>query len=105
MGIFLTFIASVFLYSKSKYVPEFLKNHRIQLLQHKNVVRVFAYFLFFVSIWVLAWQLGFWTGLVTFTITWMFSMCLVIFIFPLNGKLPYIICGLSLLFIILENIV
>ena len=103
MGVLFTLFASILLYSKSRYSPKFLASN-FTILRTKNLIKPISYSLFLIASIVFVLQLGMWTGLVVFMISWMLSMSLTVFIFPINSKLPYIICGLTLLFIILENI-
>ena len=103
MTVFLVLLASTLLYSKSKYSPVFLSQALSNALQDKSTIRRVSYSLFIISLVAFIWQLGFWTGLTVYIVTWMLSMNLVVFIFPINRRLPYIICTLTLLLIVIEN--
>ncbi|MEM7382210.1 MAG: hypothetical protein AAF361_13575, partial [Bacteroidota bacterium] len=57
-----------------------------------------------ISIAILCLQYGLFTGLVIFLITLMFGLCVTIMFLPLDKKYAYLMLGLSLLFIIIENV-
>ena len=103
MGIILALLGCVLLYSKSKYSPVFISRFRKKVSLKNTHIRLLAYTLFFISIVLLTNQLGFWTGLVTFLIVLMFGLSLTIVIVPLNKRVAYILCGLSILMVIIEN--
>ncbi len=104
MAIILVLFGCLLLYSKSKYSPLFLSRQRVKVPLKKKYIRLMAYVFFIISIILLTLQLGFWTGLVTFLMVLMFGLSLTIVILPLNKRIAYILCGLSILMVIIENI-
>lgn len=104
MGILLIFLGCFLLYAKSKYVPKDLANIEKWTRANPLGTRLIVYALFVTSIIVLCLQNGLATGLVIFLFALMFGLCITIILIPLNKKYAYWIAGLSVLFIIIENI-
>ncbi|RNC83440.1 MAG: hypothetical protein ED556_12855 [Winogradskyella sp.] len=104
MTIILTLLGCFFLYSKSKFSPTFVSEVYRKLRLNQLSTRVIAYTLFAISITLSIMELGFWTGLITFLLVLMFGLCITVVILPLNKRIAYIITGLGILFIVIENI-
>jgi len=102
MGIVLIFIGSFLLYAKSKHFPDFLSGLGSKLKARHSVNRFIAYFLFVISLVLLGYEFGFWTGLVIFIITVMFALTLTITLLPLNKRYAYLLTALSLFVLLIE---
>lgn len=103
MGILLIVLGCLLLYSRSKYFPAALEKIFGSFRGKPGVLRIVAYLFFVASAIILMVGYGPATGLLIFLITLMFALCLIIMFLPLNKKYAYLLVGLSLLFIIIEN--
>ena len=103
MSIVLIFLGCFLLYAKSKHFPVHFLNVVAKFSMHKIALRSIAYLLFFFATILLMIQYGPATGLVIFLIALMFGLCLTIMFLPLNKKYAYLLVGLSLVCIIIEN--
>ncbi|MEM9649889.1 MAG: hypothetical protein AAF969_15530 [Bacteroidota bacterium] len=103
VGIVLIFVGCFILYAKSKHFPKHLRKIGGIAKVRPNQQRWIAYGLFAIATAILALQYGFFTGLVIFMITVMFALCLTISLLPLNHRYAYILAGLSVLIITIEN--
>ena len=95
MGIVLIFLGCFLLYAKSKHFPKRLQHLGSRL--RKNALFLGAYL-------ILGSQFGWATGFVVFLITITLGLVLNIMLLPLNQKYAYVLAGLSLLVIIIDNI-
>ncbi len=103
MSIVLIFLGCIALYAKSKNFPEHFSNLLKRSKIKKTAWRGIGYLFLVLGAIVLMVQYGLATGLVIFLITLMFGLSVTIMFLPLNKKYAYILLGLSLVFIILEN--
>ncbi|BFP40766.1 hypothetical protein FGF1_16110 [Flavobacteriaceae bacterium GF1] len=103
MGIILVFLGCSLLYAKSKHFPDYFANFKRRARENPKSLRLISYGMFLLSMVVLCLQNGVATGLVIFLITLMFGLSLTIMFLPLNKKYAYLMVGLSLLSIIVEN--
>lgn len=103
MGIILVFLGCFLLYAKSRHFPNYYPNLKKRAAGNPKVLRWISYGMFLLSVTIFCLQNGVATGLVIFLITLMFGLCLTIMFLPLNKKYAYVMVGLSLLSIIIEN--
>lgn len=103
MGTILTFLGCFLLYAKSKHFPDHFSRIALRLKGKENQLRVAAYFLFVLANVVFIYQFGWATGLTVFLLVVMFGLSITVMLLPLNKKYAYLLLGLSLLSIIIEN--
>ncbi|MEM6893489.1 MAG: DUF3325 family protein [Bacteroidota bacterium] len=104
MGIVLIFLGCFLLYAKSKHFPKRLQHLGNRLRKNTVQTRLVGYLLFVGAYLLLGSQLGWATGFVVFLITLILGLVLNIILLPLHQKYAYILAGLSLLVIIIDNI-
>ena len=104
MGIVLIFFGCFLLYAKSKHFPKRLQHLGSRLRKNTVQTRLVGYALFLGAYLILVSQFGWATGFVVFLITITLGLVLNIMLLPLNQKYAYVLAGLSLLVIIIDNI-
>ncbi|WP_422858901.1 DUF3325 family protein [Flagellimonas sp. S174] len=104
MGILLTFFGCFFLYSKSKHFPVQFSEIAAKTQGREKQLRIGAYGLFILANTILVYQFGWATGLIIFFMVLMFGLSVIIILLPLHKKFAYLLIGLSLLSILIENI-
>ncbi len=103
MAIVLIFLGCFLLYAKSKHFPKRMEHWALQLKSKPVRTRIFGYTLFVASFTILSLQFGFATGIVIFIMAVLLALSLTIMLLPLHRKYAYILAGLSVLVIVVEN--
>lgn len=103
MGIVLVLLGCFLLYAKSRHLPIFLQRIGDRAKQDSIRTRILAYIIFAMSLAVLGYQYGFFTGFIIFLTTLMLSLCLIVMLLPLHNKYAYILTALSIIIIVIEN--
>ncbi|MEM9000203.1 MAG: hypothetical protein AAGB24_08050 [Bacteroidota bacterium] len=103
MAIVLIFLGCFLLYSKSKHFPKQFAALAYRLQGKETVVRIASYGFFILSMASLIHQFGLASGLIIFLIVLMFGLCLIVMFLPLHKKYAYLLVGLGLLSIVIEN--
>ncbi|MEM8507678.1 MAG: hypothetical protein AAF717_07605 [Bacteroidota bacterium] len=104
MSIVLIFLSCFLLYTKSKHFPQQFAKIGKKLKGKERVVGGIAYILFLIAFALMAYRYGLATGGIIFLITLMLGLSLTIMFLPLHKKYAYVLLGLSLLSIVMENI-
>lgn len=103
MGTVLILLGCFLLYAKSKHFPEHFSQIALKLRGKENQLRIAAYFLFVLANVIFVYQFGWATGLTIFLFVVMFGLSITVMFLPLNKKYAYLLLGLSLVSIIVEN--
>ncbi|WP_375586872.1 DUF3325 family protein [Flagellimonas aurea] len=103
MGIVLVLLGCFMLYAKSRHFPMFLSNMGKKAKENPVGTRWLAYAIFALSLALLGYQYGFFTGFVIFLTTLMFGLCITVMLLPLQNKYAYILAGLCIVVILIEN--
>ncbi|MEE1963948.1 hypothetical protein V1387_14740 [Allomuricauda taeanensis] len=103
MGIVLVLLGCFLLYAKSRHFPVFLTGIGEKAKKDPGRTRILAYTSFALAIVFLGHQYGFFTGFVIFLTTLMFGLCITVMFLPLHNKYAYILMGLCIIVILIEN--
>ena len=100
----LVFLGCLLLYRTSKYFPKGINILTQRTPVSNNLMSLAGTSILVISAVVSSFTFGLGTGLLIFFAALMLSLCLVIIVFSLNRRLVYLLAGICVILIVIENL-